>query len=432
MRFYSAVLKFVKENGSAPKRGFIDSDGSKIGSWCDSTRAYYKKGTLRKDRIALMEEIPNWSWTPHDESWESMKELLIAYLLEEDSNIPAHLEFKGRQLGGWVGKQRAAYKQGRLEKTRISILEKINGWAWERDVVLSTGVRSDALLLANGTKPIPGVQNWFELLVNYFDKEGHTDVPITYEIDGKRLGLWVQKIRVRYREKTLPTEIIDRLESTPSWRWDVREGRWEDQLKQLKDFASDHGHTSLSREDNNQKQLAAWVVTQRVRYHKGTLSDEQICDLETIPSWSWAPVQKSWESSFQYLLTYINRVGNANVPQDHLEGEFRLGLWVNKRRSAYKRGAMGDTERMQLEQLPGWLWSPTDARKERGFELLKLFVDREGHAFVPAKHFEQDFPLGQWVTSRRQTYKRGKMPVAEQHRLENIEGWTWSIRQWKL
>ena len=429
MRFYSAVLKFAKENGSAPKRGFIDSDGSKIGSWCDSTRAYFKKGILRKDRIALMEEIPNWSWTPHDESWESMKDLLIAYLFEEGSNIPAHLEFKGRQLGAWVGKQRAAYKQGRMEKTRISILEKIDGWSWERELVLSTGVRSDALLLANDVQSIPGAHNWFDVLANFFDKEGHTDVPITYEIDGKRLGLWVQKTRARYREKTLPTEIIDRLESTSGWRWDVREGRWEDQFKQLQDFANDHGHTSLSREDDNQKQLAAWVVTQRVRYHKGTLSDEQICDLETIPSWSWAPVQKSWESSFQYLLTYINRVGNANVPQDHLEGEFRLGLWVNKRRSAFKRGAMGDAERVQLEQLPGWLWSPTDARKERGFKLLAKFVDREGHAFVPAKHFEQDFPLGQWVSSRRQTYKRGKMPVAEQHRLENIAGWTWSNRE---
>ena len=429
MRFYTLALKYAEEFGSPPKRRIIDSTGVKIGNWCDSTRAYYNSQRLRVDRIVLMEAIPNWSWNPHDESWETMKDLLCEYLQANDPDIPAKRIYKGKQLGGWVGKQRAAYKEGRIQKTRISMLEKIDGWAWEREVTLSTGVRSDALLLTDDTKSETGARTWFDLLTDFVNLEGHTDVPVPYEIEGKQLGRWVRKTRARYRDKTLPPGIIERLEAFSGWRWDVREGRWEDQLESLRQFVNLHGHTSLSREDDNQKQLGAWVVTQRIKYHKGTLSNEQIRSLEAIPSWSWAPVQKSWESSFQYLLTYINREGHANVPQDHFEGAFRLGTWVGKRRSAHKRGAMSDAEKMQLEQLPGWLWSPTDARKQRGFELLALFIEREGHALVPAKYLEQDFPLGQWVTSRRQTYKRGEMPAAEQHRLENIPGWTWSIRE---
>ena len=90
---------------------------------------------------------------------------------------------------------------------------------------------------------------------------------------------------------------------------------------------------------------------------------------------------------------------------------------------------MTDTEKTRLEEIPGWLWSPTSARKEEGFKLLQEFIDREGHARVPAKHIEMGFALGQWVTSRRQTYKRGKMLPAEQLRLESIQGWTWIIRE---
>jgi hypothetical protein len=105
-----------------------------------------------------------------------------------------------------------------------------------------------------------------------------------------------------------------------------------------------------------------------------------------------------------------------------------LSEFYPKELKAEKEEAI-ESEKERLEKLPGWLWSPTAARKEEAFNLLKEFIEREGHARVPAKHVEEGFALGQWVTSRRQTFKRGKMLLAEQHRLENIPGWTWSIRE---
>jgi hypothetical protein len=79
-----------------------------------------------------MEAIPKWSWNPHDEAWESMKDLLIDYLHSNDPDIPAKQLYKGKQLGGWVSKQRLAYKQGKLSDSRRSVLNGIQGWRWER------------------------------------------------------------------------------------------------------------------------------------------------------------------------------------------------------------------------------------------------------------------------------------------------------------
>jgi superfamily II DNA or RNA helicase len=426
MKFYSSVLKYAEEFGSAPKRGFIDSSGMKIGNWCDSTRAYYNSQRLREDRIALMEDIPNWSWNPHDESWEAMKDLLIDYLQSNDRDIQAKHIYKGKQLGGWVSKQRQTYKEGKLLESRRITLEGIDGWSWERPQELSSGIRSDKTLLEKAPNSEP---DWIDLLNDFIATEGHSYVPNNYKLDGKLLGKWVSKTRSRYKNRTLPGGIIEKLESIPAWRWEILEARWEDRLEELRQFAEQNGHISLRREVTEQNQLASWVGTQRVRYHQERLTKTQIQILETIPQWSWTPLQQTWETSFQYLLNYVNREGNANVPQDHFEDSFPLGRWVNKRRAAMKRGAMTEAEKKRLEDIPGWLWSPTSARKEEGFKLLQEFIDREGHARVPAKHIEMGFALGQWVTSRRQTYKRGKMLPAEQLRLENIRGWTWTIRE---
>ena len=426
LNFYTLTLRYAQEFGRAPKRGFIDSSGLKIGNWCDSTRAYHNSGKLREDRIALMEAIPNWSWNPHDESWMTMMDHLVDYLKVNDSDIPAKLMYKGKQLGTWVSKQRVAYKNGSLQEQRRLMLESISGWTWERSQGLSTGIRSDKKLLEKSNTSSP---DWFDLLNEFIANEGHTDVPGICEINGNPLGQWVRKIRSRYRKKTLPVEIIKRLEAIPGWQWDAIEARWEDQLEKLIQFAKINNHISLSREDADQKQLASWVTTQRVRYHKGKLTNTQIQGLEMIPQWSWDPGQQGWDTSFQFLLKYINREGHARVPQDHVEDSFQLGAWVNKRRSALKKGTMTESEKERLEKLPGWLWSPTAARKEEAFNLLREFIEREGHARVPAKYVEEGFALGQWVTNRRQTFKRGKMLLAEQLRLENIPGWTWSIRE---
>ena len=90
---------------------------------------------------------------------------------------------------------------------------------------------------------------------------------------------------------------------------------------------------------------------------------------------------------------------------------------------------MNTDEKIRLEDIPGWDWSPRKRAIETGIQLLQQFISREGHSRVPNRHLEEQFALGQWVSRRRSSYARGKMLPTEQHQLENIPGWTWTVRE---
>jgi hypothetical protein len=91
-----------------------------------------------------------------------------------------------------------------------------------------------------------------------------------------------------------------------------------------------------------------------------------------------------------------------------------------------------------LESLPGWTWG--ELRKptigwDGYFGLLQRFVEREGHARVPAPHVEDGHQLGEWVSRQRREYASGPMPMAVERvcRLEALPGWVWTgrdLRDW--
>jgi excisionase family DNA binding protein len=55
-------------------------------------------------------------------------------------------------------------------------------------------------------------------------------------------------------------------------------------------------------------------------------------------------------------------------------------------------------------------------------------VGRYSHAGVPAKRFEDDFPLGRWVEYQRSRYREGKLADDRRRTLERTPGWLWDRR----
>jgi hypothetical protein len=109
-----------------------------------------------------------------------------------------------------------------------------------------------------------------------------------------------------------------------------------------------------------------------------------------------------------------------------MEDDLRLGGWVLALRQSRKRLL---PERIAaLEALPGWTWDPRDDDWQRGLELLRRFVEREGHARVPRNHQEDGFALGGWVTKRREDHRRQMLKADRLAALEALPGWTWNPR----
>lgn len=113
-------------------------------------------GWLNPDRIAQLEEIPNWCWIPDDRNNNYSSKFLqrskeiAAYLAEfpGQSKFPPIAKIRGARstaeadLGKWVRKQwkkKDAHDQGKgkmdfITPDEIQWLEAISGWEWKNEV----------------------------------------------------------------------------------------------------------------------------------------------------------------------------------------------------------------------------------------------------------------------------------------------------------
>ena len=154
--------------------------------------------------------------------------------------------------------------------------------------------------------------------------------------------------------------------------------------------------------------LGAWVIRQRSGHGNGTISDVQVERLEKLPGWVWDARAKGGRTGIRCLRRFVERRGTSRVPQDHVEGGFRLGTWVTQQRSYYRAGKLNALRVERLEALPGWAWEPDADAWEKGFGYLRRFVEREGNSLVPRGFVEDGFRLDSWVSVQRTQIRKEK------------------------
>jgi superfamily II DNA or RNA helicase len=189
----------------------------------------------------------------------------------------------------------------------------------------------------------------------------------------------------------------------------------------LRSFAEREGHARVPTfHEENGINLGRWISNQRTA--RDCLSTARIKSLEAIPGWSWNAFDGKWEDGFYALKSFADREGHAVVPQKHIENGIQLGVWVSTQRETNE--SLPLSRRQALDTLPKWTWNALESKWMDGFNNLKLFVEREGHARVPAKHVEGNIKLGSWVSQNRQ--RRAKLGQDKKSALEQLPGWTWS------
>jgi hypothetical protein len=263
------------------------------------------------------------------------------------------------------------------------------------------------------------------------DREGHARVPDPGRGDGYRLGVWVRTQRAKYGKGMLDPERRARLEALPGWIWGDRWAeRWEEGFAHLQRFVEREGHARVPHQwREGGYGLGGWVSHQRVKYSEGRLDPERRARLEALPGWTWNLLAEAWEEGFAYLQRFVGREGHARVPPRYREDEFGLGGWVSIQRAKYGKGMLDPERRGRLEALPGWTWDPYADDWEEGFAHLNSFVEREGHARVPAHYHEDGYRLGQWVTVQRSAFRNERLDETRRRRLESLYGWTWNARE---
>jgi superfamily II DNA or RNA helicase len=265
---------------------------------------------------------------------------------------------------------------------------------------------------------------WYGLLQRYSGTHGNSAVPAPHVESGFPLGRWVAYQRHEYSQNRLDPERAHRLEMLPGWSWSMLDKMWEEGYERLRKYCEKYATARVpANYTENNFNLGRWVITVRRTRNSGALAQERIAALERLPLWTWDTVDARWEDTFAILAAYVQRVGHARVPQTYVEEGVRLGSWVSRQRTVYRRGDLPVDRAARLAALSGWTWDRASDQWEKGFAALQQFVAREGNPNVPQDYDEGEFHLGGWVSRQRELARRGRLRADRAARLAGVDGW---------
>jgi hypothetical protein len=131
---FNALVRFKTERGHCnvprKKQNLTEEDfkNKKLAIWVMQQRIRYKKRLLEPEKVNNLNKIGfDWGFSLTD--WDTRYQDLLVYKVEHGNCLVPVSSKTHKSLGGWVSKQRRAYKQGYLAQEKIAKLEEI-GFEW--------------------------------------------------------------------------------------------------------------------------------------------------------------------------------------------------------------------------------------------------------------------------------------------------------------
>jgi len=450
-------------------------DGIGLNGWLGSQRHEYRKycegkpTNITQERIDQLKEALGEDWHLLKKQWHQNFELLKQYKQTNGHcNVPREYVVDGVELGIWLSKQKYQYQTksntGKLTKKlqeRRGHLEAV-GVEWAG---------------ANQTKKTD--KSWLlklELLRQYREQNGHCQVPELYEIDGVKLGSWLQWQRREYKNlmkgtpSSMTAERIDALNAVGAdWVSNNRTGKtggeakWQSKLELVRQFRQQHGHARVPiKYEIDGVRLGFWLNHQKFQYKKhkegkpSQLTQERIDGLEAVGCWDVVDRKKTsggekWQAKVELLRQYKQANGHCRIPVKYetIDG-VKLGHWLQSQKSHYKKFIQGKTASISQERIDvlnsiGIDWTlreysrPTSGDDKEKWqakvELLRQYKQANGHCRVPVKYEIDGVKLGQWLQSQKSHYKKsmqGKTASISQERIDvlNSIGIDWNLRKY--
>ena len=290
-------------------------------------------------------------------------------------------------------------------------------------------------------------QSQYEKLKIFKMANGHCNVPNNYEPD-PAFARWICTQRTVYRRNQMHEDRKVALESLGfEWRLGTRGRTWDESLIQLKEYKEKHGHCFIP-SNFEDSALRNWVVTQRQRHSKGSLSAEQIQQLESVGfAWSFEQEkEKMWDFRFHQLSQFVQQHGHCGTLNE--QPDLDLLDWISRQHNYYFAKKLSP-EKVEKLLAIGFVFnrdSATATTTEDGdkkpaasntrvswrkhYSALIQFKETHGHTNVPADY--EDSRLARWVGNQRKLHSKGQGPTAE--RIQKLEaiGFDWTQEQRRL
>ena len=238
---------------------------------------------------------------------------------------------KGHPNWRFIDIQRMAYKQKKMPKDRIMLLEKLPGWSWNTKD-------------AKWDEACSFVEKQIDMAGEIYNLPD-LDLP-----DGRKMLSWVANQINEYAKGGMPVERIQRLESISGWKWSRLDARFESMYDRLKQHIEKTGNVSMPDPPPNDqyKELTTWILGLRARYRKGTLKQEYQDALNALPEWYWDHKQ----ITFQRFLSNIDEC-QRNFGRFPKRGETGFNSFHMIRRK-WRAGKLPEWKYKVLSGYPGF------------------------------------------------------------------------------
>ncbi|MDQ3843055.1 MAG: Helicase associated domain protein [Bacteroidota bacterium] len=364
-------------------------------------RQRYKLGTLEGYRINKLLSIGFEFERKYNEGlWQRRFDELVAY-----KKVHGHLNVKYKQnsqLGHWVDTQRMNFRENKLDSVRQQKLNSI-GFEW-------TEGRDGKF------------ENRLSKLIAWYHEHRHFKISEKNEL--YRFVVW---LRTKYKRNNLPADVIQRLQAI-GFNFEFQEANArvnEKRLQQLHHFVQLHGHSDVTKQNENYEGLSVWLSTQRKFYTSGTLGKDLVKKLEDLEiNWNYKHkhTDVKWNSKYTKLVSLYQKAGKkqlANVDENGV-----LNCWCSYLRKRYKMGKLTEEQIEKLNAI-GFEWDFLEARWEENFALLLAYKEKYGHCRVP-KTKPETYALYVWCNNVRSDYKSGTLSAERIKKLESV-GFMWNI-----
>jgi len=446
---FSHLLKFIEETGHVRVPCNYITGDIPLGQWVTSQQKLHRKSKIRDDRrrrlkavgfLWVRDERLVWSGKERtlgktDESWNKMYQHLVEFHIEHghcmvsvrtlvteehDVDDGQEGETSKKDLGTWVSRQRASYRDGTIKEDRKLVLDKI-GFVWKID-------HCDAEFSLRQ-------RQWDEMcekLKAWKKEHGHCNVPGDYKGDAA-LAKWVKNQRTFERNGKLDEGRFERLDVL-GFVWNQIETRWKDMFKRFKTFKEKHGHCQTPVKCLDDPGLGLWVRNQRMFEKNGTLVDDEKFKLLDDLGFVWDPSSTRWNVMVNHLRDYTRAHGDVRIPDNYMTVDgTQLGWWARTQKSARKGTRKRNhltPERIAQLDAAGFVWgSALEEQWNTMYERLKDFKEENSHTCVPQNYKCDDKPdgfhLGTWVSHQRQN--RSKIDDVSLKRKERLDviGFDW-------
>ena len=428
----------------------IDENGYNLGDWIRNQRVKYKNDTLSEDKIKKLEEIGMIFENVNDVTWNMMYELAKKYYKHYgDLKIPYSfktingydIDENGYNLGFWIVNQRVKYKNDTLSKDKIEKLEEIG---------MIFGIGND--------------DTWnmmYQLAKKYYEHYDDLKIPYSfktingYDIDenGYNLGDWIRNQRVKYKNDTLSEDKIKKLEEIGMIFENVNDVTWNMMYELAKKYYKHYGDLKVSQKfktingydiDENGYNFGDWISNQRVKYKKGTLSEDKIKKLEEIGMIFENVNDDTWNMMYELAKKYYKHYGDLKISRKFKtingykadENGYNLGTWISSQKAYYKKGSLSEDKIKKLEEIGMIFKNINDVTWNMTYELAKKYYKHYGDLKIPRSFKtvngyevdEKGYTLGAWINTQRFSYKKGTLFEDRIEKLEEI-GMMWNIRK---